>query len=295
MNPESGATQLTATAAWGTVTTVRPGIGVEVLNGQDHGYVDFIARLLDTISVSTVGQRLVTLFAPRELPFGQPVTAFCDMPGIDPLTLVITQPREAYKSSMGKMIYPVIKTELKGRRTGPENWDRTALITTVLFFRQPVEDEQFAVGDPKERVTVGHEGVTGHPDFVGPQPFHVVLVHELCHAYLAAYGISDRMGQISLPIDKDNFEEQLVVGLAAGVGLDLCENAYRVEVGLPIRVSYHAVNLSANAGLSGWVTPEPAAWASGKRITLRATIAKSLEKDSDWVLTGQKSGPSHRT
>ncbi|HEV2782326.1 MAG TPA: hypothetical protein VGX25_23285 [Actinophytocola sp.] len=293
-----GGTTTVSTASgdrWnGKVVEVAPGIGVELLTSQNDGYVPFIWQQLERILATRAGRNIIATFdAGRrqdfQFPAGRPFT----MAPYQGLTLLITQPRPKYDTLRKpvKTVYPLIQTKDVGIRTG--DWSRDTqgdMIPRIEFFDRPAAEGPAIEIGKAGGATVTHQGIAGHADFPDTTlDFDLVLYHEMVHAYLSNSGVARRIRdpRVENAIgaqDHDEAEEELVVGLLAGRGLPLCENAYRCQTHRPLRTSYRDVRLN-DPGVS------PADWTNEITMTQAATRWQDRRhldpKDAAWIATGQ--------
>jgi hypothetical protein len=240
-------------AEWGSVYEVAPGIGVEVMKGEDPSYAKFISQQLHEIGGAVTGRALLQQFDPRAI--GAYFRQVKDQEGpYRGLTVVIGQPQEMVLKNRN------IQTgEFGGRaKTGKPAWDKPQ-IPRINFF-QPSEKPQ-EIGASGAFVT--SEGIVGHKDFPRPQPFDVVLLHEFIHAYLSQLGVAKRLRELGQgktrdwkPLftqNPDAVEEQLVVGILGGKGLPFAENVYRQGKGYEPRTTYKAVEIMGDKDLEAWL------------------------------------------
>jgi hypothetical protein len=259
-------------ACGGTVVEVAPGIGVERLATEDDGYVAFIALQLERIRATRAGRAIIATFDPAQARFALTIAPHHG------LTVLISQPR------------PGCPTRNVNIRTS--EWARdtaSPTIPRVEFLDRP------ALGAPA--IEIGRAGgarftrlgVVGHADFPAmTQDFDVVLYHELVHAYLSNRGVGRRLrhARVARTIgNPEQAEEELVVGLLAGRGFALAENAYRCQTNRPIRTSHVGVGLADPR-----VSPDD--WAS--EISLDEATARWRERkempaaDTAWIATGRE-------
>lgn len=278
----------------GKVVEVVPGIGVEVLTAENDGYPAFVWRQLEQIMTTAAGKAIVATFdAGRKQDFeyraGRP---FHGAP-YEGLTLLIGQPRPLFTAPppTKRVVYPQIRTMDVGVRTA--DWQRDTKgdrIPRIEFFDQPGQADQPVEIGKAGGATVRHEGVRGHRDFPDTvQAFDLVLYHELVHAYLSNNGVSGRIRDVRVEAaiaaqNHDEAEEELVVGLLAGRGLPLCENAYRLQRQQPLRTSYLDSHLD-DPGVSA------ADWNAATPLTAAVTRWENTRhldpKDARWLATGK--------
>lgn len=235
-------------AGWGSVVEVASGIGVELVGEGQEPFLGFVRAALEVIlTASRTGAGLVAQFDPKVRASKVETGPYAR------LTIFIGTARRAYKSGP-KMVYPEFRTQDVGLLVSAAKRDfGEPKLPRIQLLDPSSGDEQQVGNDPEVKFAAA--GLSGHKDFPGAvvSPA-LVLYHELMHAYLSIAGVagrlrSEQMAQKTFSLE-DNFEERLVVGLDAGKGLELCENAYRCETGSPVRRSYKAVGINEDTGLS---------------------------------------------
>ncbi|WP_133740276.1 hypothetical protein [Actinorugispora endophytica] len=252
--------------SWGAVHVVRPGIGVEVANGQDETFPGFVAGALEQVRGVPVGGDLVDAFAPDGDGAGfrcitDPGSGGGEGGAYHGVTLLFQQ-SVALRPRIGAAKPPAIETKaVGGRRDDGTRVFEAPWIPCVRLPGRPAEGSPVMLGEGRE---MHHDGVV-NPDFAGKADFGLVVFHEMCHAYYDQAGAAGLMSGRAAEFeaapghrvaDFQNYaEEILVCGLLQGKGLKYCENTYRRQKGLPPRPAYSAVGLKDDPDLAAFAWP----------------------------------------
>lgn len=275
---------------WGSVVTLAPGIGIELVGPANDDYVTFIRDQMTTMSATETGAQMLSAFGP-----GKPGRTPATSGPYQGLTVLIAPPPQL----TGKFAKP---PEIKTEDVGPRAGDKGARVHSgpklprIQFFE--LKDQAQKIGtEGNAMFDKTRGGVTGHKDFPDTvQPFDVVLYHEFGHAYLSHLGVSGRLREpkiadkLRVKQDADAAEEELVVGLLAGHGLALAENAYRCERGrVELRTSYKAVKIEKDEGVkeSLWkdAAPKPVLVDAIKKLG----APPFSDKEAAYIATGESS------
>ena len=273
---------------WGSVWEVRPGIGVEVPNGN-QSYLKFIMEQLDIIGKTQVGKKMIDRFSENES-FRKVQNQEGPYKG---LTVIIGQPPDLKQSpgNRSNQTSRLIQTGKMGGRTviGTKIFgDPNFMIPEIRLHNRPAESSPVDyVGAQDKGVMVTPTGIRGHPDFNKTQPYDVILYHELVHALIAQLGVASRLAEIDTQINlgyqippgifkDDHVEEQLVVGIMGGLGLSFSENAYRKEKRYDQRERYKAVGIGE--GLEPQGKPEASDMKKFDENTVKGEIYLALRK-----------------
>jgi len=249
---------------WGAVHLVAPGIAVDLLNGQDAGFVGFVKDLISAIKRVPVGNDLLGEFDPAKAPSVFRRIAEANSGGAYKDVTVTIQQALGMNLPGGKVKLPTIETKnFGGRKDDGGKVFTGGQIPCVSLVPPPPQGQTLQLGSGIE---IGHDGVLRHPDFVQMEAFDIVLFHELCHAWYEQAGISPQMSAQAQPNKglwqdvgshdaQNTTEEQLVSGLLAGKGLKYCENHYRQQAGRALRPSYVSVSIKSDPELAGYRWP----------------------------------------
>lgn len=280
-------------APWGVVVELLPGVGVEITGAPNPGYVEFIRGQLQRIMSTPSGAVLLGSFDPRA-PGGREPQKAAPYTG---LTVIVAPPPEIKPTAIKKTVVPAIKTEDVGPRKSATARDFNAPKMPRIQLHDLAKGEQ-TIGNHEGQPTSATfspeaQGVTGHADFPNSaMPFDLVLYHEFVHAFLSHIGLAGRMrepelaAKLRIAQNADGAEEELVVGILAGKGLPMSENAFRCERGMTLRGSYKAVGITGDPALNK--DPWKPSSAPAALVDAVRGLGSFSEQEAAYIATGKR-------